>query len=107
MTRKPTNLRALAAFTEAATSLPMTDVTRVRVLIQFPGDDEWLDASGSLFVDQCGICQYFPHEIECCRGLLVCFSGVGTAEGNVVVEATEQKRMRDEEGITRDYEYGR
>lgn len=104
-TSRPASLRAIAGLTDAVTGLPMADVSRVRVLVRFPGDDEWLDAAGALFGDACGVYQYFPHEAEYCHGLLVCFSGVGTAEGSVVVEATDQRRLKEEEGAA--FSYGR
>lgn len=83
--------RAIAGFTDAKTGLPMGDISRVKVFaVDLDYDDEITgikEGTGDLFVDSCGIAQYFPSEEE---SLMIRFEGKDTAEQVVDCLATYQ-----------------
>lgn len=83
--------RALAGFTDAKTGLPMGDISRIFVFTvemdEFENEIGIKPANGHLFVDSCGIAQYFPTDEE---SLFVRFYGEETNESMVQTQATYQ-----------------
>ena len=84
--------RALAAFTDLETGLPMTDIARVMCWVLKVNGSEWEDMEGSLFHTGLGVYAYYLSDDENFSVSSVCFQSWGTADGNVIVAPKVQKQ---------------